>query len=88
MKKLVGYVISIAGLAVMAIGLGMFSISEKFLKVVNPNYITGIGIAGIVVGVVISLRADKGKKARQAKEEVPIYEGEGKNRKIVGYRKS
>jgi len=87
MKKMVGYVVSVAGLVVMALGFGMFKVSWKILETIKPDYITGIGIAGIIVGVVIALTDKDTKKNRQAKEEVPIYEGVGKKRKIVGYRK-
>ena len=69
MKKVVGYAVSIAGIAVMALGFG---------------------IIAIIVGVVISLTAEKGKgrkKVKDGEEEIPIYEGVGKKRKVVGYRK-
>ena len=89
MKRVVGYIVSIAGIAVMALGFGMISLDLEILETIKPNYIVVVGIIGIIVGVVISLNLkDKGNgKAKQAKDEVPIYEGVGKKRKIVGYRK-
>ncbi len=91
MKKLVGYIISIAGIAVMALGFGMVNLDLKILETISPNYLVGVGIGGVIVGVIISLNFSKtGKsknKPKQAKSEVPIYEGAGKNRKIVGYQK-
>lgn len=88
MKKVVGYIVSVVGIFGMVLGFGMINLKVKFLEGVAGNYIAGIGIVMIVVGIVISLNAGKGsEKSKQAKEEVPIYEGVGKKRKIVGYRK-
>ena len=87
MKRVIGYIVAIAGIAVMAFGFNMFSLEVAILNGVASNYIVGAGIVLIIAGVVVSLMDGRGGKARQAKEEVPIYEGVGKNRKIVGYRK-
>ena len=87
MKKVIGYVVSVVGIAVMALGFGMIDLKLGFLEGVAGNYIAGVGIVGVIVGVVISLKVDGGKKSKQAAEEVPIYEGVGNKRKIVGYRK-
>jgi hypothetical protein len=87
MKRLIGYVVAVVGIAVMVLGFGMFDLDIEILKGVSSNYIAGIGIVAVIVGVVISLRAGGSGKVSQSKEEVPIYEGTGKNRKIVGYRK-
>ena len=65
----------------------MFDLKLKFLESVAKNYIAGIGLVMIIVGVIISLKTDSGKKNKQVVEEVPIYEGVGKKRKIVGDRK-
>ena len=59
MKKLVGYVISIVGIAAMALGFGMINLDLKILETISPNYIVGVGIVGIVVGVLISLNFEK-----------------------------
>ncbi|MCK5321475.1 hypothetical protein KAJ38_02760 [Candidatus Pacearchaeota archaeon] len=87
MKKEIGYVISVAGIAVMALGFGIIDLKLEFLEGVAGNYIAGAGIVAVIVGVVISLKAEGGRKSKQVAEEVPIYEGVGKKRKIVGYRK-
>ena len=87
MKKVVGYVISVAGLAIMALSFGLFKLDWPIFDTVNPTIITAVGVVGIVVGIIISL-TDKGiKRGKQASEEVPIYEGSGKGRKIVGYQR-
>ncbi|MFH1521769.1 MAG: hypothetical protein ABIF18_02310 [archaeon] len=61
MKRVIGYAVSVAGIVVMVLGFGMIDIKLKFLEGVAGNYIAGAGIVMIVVGVVISLMADKGK---------------------------
>ncbi|MDH3353090.1 MAG: hypothetical protein OEL87_01460 [Nanoarchaeota archaeon] len=89
MKRVIGYAISIAGLAVMTIGFGMVNVGWKILETIKPSYISSVGIIAIIVGVVIALQSKSRsrKKIDKGEKEVPIYEGVGKNRKIVGYRK-
>jgi hypothetical protein len=87
MNKAIGYAISIAGIAVMALSFGLFKLDFPILETLKPMYVTALGVILIVAGVVISLAFDKGKRINQSQEEVPIYEGTGKNRKIVGYRR-
>ena len=87
MNKVIGYVISIVGIGVMALSFGLFKLNLPVLETVKPMYVTALGIILIVAGVVISLIYDKKKRINQSDEEVPIYEGTGKNRKIVGYRR-
>lgn len=91
MKKVVGYIVSIAGIVVMSLGFGMINVSWKILETIKPNYIVVAGITGIIIGVVISLNINEKKHSRKKRkggtDEVPIYEGVGKKRKVVGYRK-
>ena len=88
MKKVVGYVLALAGLVVLAVGLGTIRIDVPYL---DSTIVSIIGGGLIVVGIIFirffSEEGVKGSKTKQASEEVPIYEGEGKNRKIVGYRR-
>jgi len=96
MKKLVGYILAVAGLVIMVTGIGVIELQWKFLEGLKPSYVTFLSIALIFAGVVAVLidknaPKKKGKrkhKEEQAEEEVPIYEGEGKDRKIVGYRRA
>lgn len=89
MKKEVGYVISVAGIAVMAVGFGMIPLDWEVLNSVDSNYVAGAGVLLVVLGVFASLKkGEKGKTVHKGGEdEIPIYEGTGKNRKVVGYRK-
>jgi len=87
MNKVIGYVISIVGIVVMALSFGVFSLKIPLLEKLPQMYITIAGLILVGVGVAISLVFEKGKKIDQSAEEVPIYVGTGKNRKIVGYRR-
>jgi len=88
MKKVVGYVLAVVGLVVMVIGFGIVPVEIGFLEGVAGNYVSGAGIVLVIIGAVIAAKGSGGSgRARHASEEVPIYEGTGKKRKIVGYRK-
>jgi len=88
-KKVIGYVVSVLGIVVMAVGFGVIPLKLVFLEGVAGNYIAGAGVVLVVVGVLMSLeRGSIGKKnAKGGEDEIPIYEGVGKKRKVVGYRK-
>ncbi len=89
-KKIIGYAVSIAGIAVMSVGFGMIPVKLKILEGVAGNYIAGVGIVLVAVGVMVSLKVGKVKvgKVKGGEDEVPIYEGVGKKRRVVGYRKA
>jgi hypothetical protein len=91
-KKIIGYAVSVAGIAVMTVGFGMIPVELKILEGVAGNYIAGAGIVLVVVGVMMSLKG-QGRKSgvgsrKSGEDEVPIYEGVGKKRRVVGYRKA
>lgn len=89
MNSIIGYILSAIGLAIL---VGSTAISE-FISKIFPNsklvYIVILGVAFILVGVLTLMTPSSvgNKKPAHAAAEVPIYEGEGKNRRIVGYRK-
>jgi hypothetical protein len=88
MKKEVGYAVAILGLVVMAIGFGMIPVKLAFLEGVAGDYIAGAGGILIVVGIVLSINKGGGrKKPKSGEDEIPIFKGVGKNRKVVGYRR-
>jgi hypothetical protein len=93
MKKVIGYGISVAGIVVMVVGFGMVEAPWEFVKTIGSKILVMIGIGAITVGVFIALKfgESKSKKPNRVKSsgenEVPIYEGTGKERKVVGYRK-
>ena len=86
MNKVIGYVVSVVGLVLMVVGFGIFKVSA--LAGVNPNYISIAGIVLVIVGVILSLQGSGGRRRVSSDEdEVPIYKGTGKKRRVVGYRK-
>jgi len=80
MGKLIGYLIALAGLVILAIPFMSFIPVPEQIK---PVYLMIGGIAIIIVGIALTL----GKRQSKQLEEVPIYEGAGKKRIIVGYQK-
>ena len=93
MKAIIGYILSGLGIVTLALSQEKIksSLSLTFLNALSSTVILAIGgilvVAGLVV-LIMSNNSSKSSPIQQAKEEVPIYEGEGKHRKIVGYRKS
>jgi hypothetical protein len=91
-NKLVGYVLALVGL----VGLAVTSVPALSAKI--PSQITGIvsakyliigALVLVILGAVLAFGNSRGKwGAKQAAEEVPIYQGEGKNRKIIGYKRA
>ncbi|MFH0808361.1 MAG: hypothetical protein V1888_01975 [archaeon] len=86
MKKVIGYGVSILGIIIMAVGFGMIPLKLDLLEGLLGSYVSGVGIALVVVGVIMSVER-KGSKVRSGEDEIPIYEGVGKKRRVVGYRR-
>jgi hypothetical protein len=87
MSKILGYVIAAIGLIIAIVSFNASRIA--FLSAIPQKYILMAGIVIIIVGVALTMmKSSSSSKAKQAEEEVPIYEGTGKKRKIVGYRKA
>ena len=87
MNKVVGYVVAVAGLVVVALGSGFFG--EIDLFGFDSLYVSISGVVLVVIGAVVSMAGGGRRKVGKDKgaSEVPIYEGVGKKRRIVGYRK-
>lgn len=90
MKKVIGYTLCVLGLAVLVMSAGIIKVNLKFLESTNPYYVMGTGVGLIIVGAVLVMTTQSRKKTKdkQSEEEVPIYEGTGKKRRVVGYRRS
>jgi len=91
MKSVTGYVVAVVGLVIMLLGFGTFGFKVGLLESLGDKVITLVGVAFVAVGVVLAMdkKGGRGKSrnVKHAKEEVPIYEGEGKKRRIVGYHR-
>lgn len=91
MSKLLGGIFVLIGFAVLIVNLVFKSWLDKTIPSIASLGVIVLGIAAVIL-IIIGLLFFRGsgnsnKMPPQAAEEVPIYHGEGKNRKIVGYRK-
>ncbi|MBI2124360.1 hypothetical protein HYT92_01075 [Candidatus Pacearchaeota archaeon] len=86
MNKALGYVISVAGIVLIALSTAFTRLISKisFLEGIKSVYILAAGIVLVVIGIFFVLSSDSASKQPR---EVPIYEGEGKKRKVVGYKR-
>jgi uncharacterized membrane protein len=90
--KIIGYILALAGLVVIALSKLILNLS--FISKLGAKSNLYINIAGgilVILGIVLIMMdpsSNSSSKIKHASEEVPIYEGEGKKRKIVGYRKA
>jgi len=92
MKKLYGYLF--AGLGLFGLALNSVAGRKIFpvIENVNSNVLLIPAAIFFVIGMVIMIimgkkGGSKGSgKIKQVESEVPIYRGEGKKRKIVGYK--
>lgn len=86
MNKYIGYGIAVVGIIIAVLSFQADKIS--FLSSIKEYYIMIAGIVIIGAGVALSMMDKSTAKPTQSEEEVPIYVGTGKYRKIVGYRKN
>lgn len=88
-NKLVGYIFGLIGLLIMILSYMRESLLNFLPESIDKTDVFVTGIVLVVIGVVLLYNKNqiKSGKVKQVKEEVPIYEGEGKNRKIVAYKK-
>jgi hypothetical protein len=88
-NKPLGYGISVIGLVVLALSFLRNSLLSFLPSTIDKSDVVITGIVIVIVGVVIAYSKghSHSSSVKQVNEEVPIYEGEGKHRKIVGYKK-
>lgn len=84
MDKTISYIVMIIGLALVALPLFFKNIADQ-IPLLSQNIIVTV-IAGLLL-IVAGFFFLKPGKIKHASEEVPIYQGSGKKRRIVGYRK-
>lgn len=85
--KLIGYLSAGLGLVSILFSSGNLHDSISLIKSIPSKYLLIAGAVLIVLGIVI-LIGFSSTSVKHASEEVPIYEGQGKNRKIVGYQRT
>lgn len=87
MSKILGYIIALAGLVILA--LSFITSNIPLISSIPKMYVMFAGVIVIVLGIAMSMMNESsGSKVKHASEEVPIYEGEGKNKRIVGYKRA
>ena len=82
MAKIVGYILALIGVAVIILS-SKISTAYPSLK---SWYVIAGGVVLAIVGIAFLMQKGSSRKVKHAEEEVPIYQGEGKKRRIVGYR--
>ena len=88
LQKIIGYIVSIIGIIILAISSERGNAIIPLSKIIPQKYALIIGLVIIVIGVIILSISNKGKtSSSKQKPEVPIYEGKGKKRRLVGYQR-
>lgn len=87
-SKILGYFVSGAGLLVLALSFFRDKVLKFLPASIDKNDILITGVVAVVIGVILIYSKNSSHHVTQAAEEVPIYQGQGKHRKIVGYQKS
>lgn len=83
MNKFIGYLIMAIGVLATA---SPFLIKDSLPALIKP-YLMIAGLVLLILGFLFVNSSSSKSRVTQSEEEVPIYQGEGKKRKIVGYRK-
>lgn len=82
-----GYVFAGAGIAVIALSVKIQSSLSTLFPVKMP-FVIMAGVALVLLGVILLMNnGSSGQSVKHIAEEVPIYSGEGKNKRIIGYKK-
>jgi len=86
LTKILGGISALLGAGVILASKGKLHDSLPIIKTLSTNNILIIGAALVLLGIGLLMVRTGGIK--QSGEEVPIYEGYGKKRKIVGYQRA
>ena len=86
LTKILGGISALLGAGVILVSKGKLHDTLPIIKSLSMNNLLIIGGALVLLG--IGLLMVKDNYIKQAGVEVPIYEGEGKKRRIVGYQRA
>jgi len=87
--KLVGYGLGALGILGLVFSISAASKYAGFLEGFGKSTVTITSVCLVIVGVlIVSVFSKKSGfgKIEHVQDEVPIYRGEGKDRRIVGYK--
>lgn len=86
-KEITGYAIAAVGAILVALsyaGLRALLNIPAFPSAIKDIYLMMLGAVVLIVGVFLAFQA---RKTAEQPHEVPIFEGHGSERKIVGYQR-
>jgi len=86
LTKILGGISALLGAGVILVSKGNLHNTLPIIKSISMNNLLIIGGALVLLGIGLLMVRDKNIK--QVGEEVPIYEGVGKKRRIVGYQRA
>lgn len=87
MKAVIGYLLAGIGLVGLALNSTVARENLNFLSGISSEFVLIPAVVCLVIGLgVMVINSKGGRKVKHAGKEVPIYQGEGKKRKIIGYR--
>jgi len=89
--KILGYILSALGLATIAFSKVIISKLPFLAAMAKGELYTIIGgfvLIAAGVAFILSGSSSSSSNVKQASQEVPIYEGEGRKRKIIGYQRA
>lgn len=84
--KIIGYVLAGLGILGVIASSGKLHDTLPIIKSISTKNMLIISSVLVLVGIGLTLL--ERREVKQAAEEVPIYAGEGKKRKIVGYQRA
>lgn len=86
-KKIIGYVLSVIGLAGIIVSSGPMKDNVPIVKDMAGTAVLGFAAVFVVAGVLILIISARFGSSSKQPREVPIYEGRGKKQKIVAYQR-
>ena len=86
----IGYVLSGIGLAIIVLSNQIFNLLSKLIPSLKLPIVIVLGVAFVLVGIIFLMEKNSSSSGnvKHVSEEVPIYSGEGKNKRIVGYKRA
>lgn len=84
-NKTSGYILGVAGILVFILSYPAIrtTLGINFPQTIPDIYLTLLGVVLLIAGAYLAFKTTDGKHQK----EIPIYEGRGKKRKIVGYQR-
>jgi len=85
---MIGYGLSVLGLVIIALSNVIIKLPLINTMAKAMIYTIVLGVALVAVGLVLAMGKGSSSKVKHASEEVPIYQGEGRKKRIIGYKRA